>query len=123
MRKKVLGALLIILMFGSVQANAMYATLTGYCPCKKCCGAHAKNRTASGIKPSRGMCAAPRHIAFGTIIDVKGVGKLTVQDRGGAIVMRGNTVRIDVFFPTHKEALKFGIKRRVPIKIVKEGKR
>lgn len=56
----------------------------------------------------------PSKYKFGTKIDIKGMGTYIVQDRGGAI--SGN--RIDIFFNTHKEALKFG-RRTVYLKVLK----
>jgi 3D (Asp-Asp-Asp) domain-containing protein len=82
-------------------------TVTAYCPCVKCCGRFADGITASGHKIKAGdkFAAAPPEIPFGTILDVPGYGKVPVHDRGGAI--RGN--RIDVFFSSHQEALRWGV--------------
>ena len=81
--------------------------ITAYCPCEKCCGRFADGITASGVnvKDFYGLLiAAPPEYPFGTIMDVPGYGIATVQDRGGAI--KGN--KLDVFFPTHQEALEWG---------------
>lgn len=87
---------------------------TAYCPCKQCCG-KTNGITASGNKAKAGVTVAmPSKYKFGTKIDIKGMGTYIVQDRGGAI--SGN--RIDIFFNTHKEALKFG-RRTVYLKVLK----
>lgn len=96
-------------------------TATGYCPCKKCCG-KTNGITASGAKAQAGVTVAmPKGYSFGTkllIKDTKGnllnSGKsYVVQDRGGAIKNK----KIDIFFNSHAEALKFG-KRTVYLKVV-----
>ncbi len=96
-------------------------TATGYCPCKKCCG-KTNGITSSGAKAQAGVTVAmPKGYSFGTkllIKDTKGnllnSGKsYVVQDRGGAIKNK----KIDIFFNSHDEALKFG-KRTVYLKAV-----
>jgi 3D (Asp-Asp-Asp) domain-containing protein len=81
-------------------------TVTAFCPCKICCGPAACGITASGTRANHRLVAAPRHIPFGTRLTIPGYGAALVEDRGGAV--RGN--RLDVLFPTHKEALAWGIK-------------
>jgi 3D (Asp-Asp-Asp) domain-containing protein len=44
---------------------------------------------------------------FGTKVYIDGLGTYTVQDRGGKI--KGN--HIDVWFPSHRAAVKFGRRR------------
>ena len=80
--------------------------VTGYCPCKKCCG-KTDGITASGKKATANhTVAAPKEYAFGTRIVLNGYGTFYVEDRGGAI--KGN--RIDRFFNTHQQALNWGVK-------------
>ncbi|MDF1861670.1 MAG: 3D domain-containing protein [Verrucomicrobiales bacterium] len=64
--------------------------------------------TASGTKakPGRTIAADTNVFPFGTRLKIPGYGWGTVEDRGGAI--QGQ--RIDLFFRTHKEALKWGRK-------------
>jgi 3D (Asp-Asp-Asp) domain-containing protein len=83
--------------------------VTAYCPCPKCCGENAQGITASGklIDHNDGhFVAADNSLAFGTRLIIPGYtkGAVEVLDRGGAI--KGN--RVDVFFPTHQEALNWG---------------
>ena len=81
--------------------------VSAYCPCEKCCGKWADGITASGhvIQPGDRFVAAPPAYKFGTMVEIPGYGKVPVMDRGGAI--KGN--RLDVYFPTHQEALNLGV--------------
>jgi len=82
--------------------------VTAYCPCAKCCGEYADGYTANGhkIRPGDKFVAADRSIPFGTMLAMPGYGRVPVLDRGGAI--KGK--RLDVYFPTHKAALRWGVK-------------
>ena len=93
------------------QSQARLACLfrvTAYCPCERCCNkkpSHpAYGITASGTRADHRLVAAPRKFPFGTVMTIPGYGTVRVEDRGGAI--RGD--RLDVFFPTHEEALVWG---------------
>ncbi|MDB5318831.1 MAG: hypothetical protein JWN40_462 [Phycisphaerales bacterium] len=84
--------------------------VTAYCPCTKCCGENAQGLTASGhdisYNSSRFVAADTQHLPFGTKLVIPGYagGAVEVIDRGGAI--KGH--KLDVFFPTHEEALQWG---------------
>ena len=103
-------------------------TVTAYCPCAKCCGRYADGYTACGcpITANGGrFVAADRSLPFGAMVSVPGYGTVPVLDRGGAI--RGD--RIDVFFPTHRQALRWGrqrlrvtVWRRVKAEIERQAK-
>ena len=85
--------------------------VTAYCPCARCCGQYADGMTACGhvIEAGDAFVAADKRYAFGTEMMVPGYDQgrtVRVLDRGGAI--RGD--RIDVFFPSHQEALEWGVK-------------
>lgn len=85
--------------------------VTAYCPCEKCCGEYADGVTACGHKIRKGdaFVAADKKYPFGSEIIIAGYNNsepVKVLDRGGAI--RGD--RLDVFFHTHQEALKWGVK-------------
>jgi 3D (Asp-Asp-Asp) domain-containing protein len=95
------------------QINSKHVVMmevTAYCPCTKCCGPEAQGLTASGKPVSYNdgrFVAADRKFAFGTKLSIPGYGDgraVEVIDRGGAI--KGE--RLDVFFPTHAEALQWG---------------
>jgi 3D (Asp-Asp-Asp) domain-containing protein len=84
------------------------ARVTAYCPCGHCCDRFSDGITASGkpVTYNNGRFAAgPPELVFGTLVDIPGYGKVEVIDRGGAI--KGK--RLDVFFPTHQEALQWGV--------------
>jgi 3D (Asp-Asp-Asp) domain-containing protein len=80
--------------------------LTAYCPCPKCCGEWADGVTYTGTEATAGRTIAvdPTVIPLGTTVHINGQA-YTAEDIGGAIT--GN--RIDVYFPTHTEALQFGV--------------
>ncbi len=83
------------------------AEVTAYCPNFCCCGEWADGITASGSKAEGFFVAAPPSFPFGTLIQIPGYNQgypVPVLDRGGAI--KGN--KLDVFFPTHQEALNWG---------------
>jgi 3D (Asp-Asp-Asp) domain-containing protein len=82
----------------------MQIVATAYCPCVKCCG-KTDGITATGVKAraNHTIAADPNILPYGTEI-LCSMGEFVVEDCGGAI--KGN--RVDFFFDTHEEALKFG---------------
>ena len=94
--------------------------VTAYCPCKKCCGPKAQGLTASGkrINFNDGLfVAADKNVFdFHTKLKIPGYANgraVPVLDRGGAI--KGN--KLDVFFRSHAEALKWG-RQRIAVTVV-----
>ena len=83
----------------------MKVIATAYCPCEKCCG-KSDGITSTGVKAkaNRTVAADPNILPYGTEI-LCGMGEFVVEDTGGAL--KGKN-RIDIFFDTHEEALKFG---------------
>lgn len=97
---------------------------TGYCKCGKCCGwkrnwkfqpvvAYGPGRgkpkkvgiTAAGTVADWGTIAADtRYYPFGTIMYIPDYGWGRVEDIGGAI----KGMHIDLYFPSHRQALKWG---------------
>lgn len=84
---------------------------TAYSPDEKSCGKWADGITASGksvwMNGGR-LVAADKSIPFGTILTIPGYNNnkpVQVWDRGGAI--KGN--RLDLLYPTHEVALKWGV--------------
>jgi 3D (Asp-Asp-Asp) domain-containing protein len=79
-----------------------------------------KGQTASGITTRRGIIAAdPSILPLGSVVRIQAgpySGIYTVMDTGGAI--RGQ--RIDVFFPSRAEAMKFG-RRPVKVEVLRHG--
>lgn len=109
--------LLLICVLLSYESSATTYTVTAYCGCEKCCGKWSKFRkTANGQTPKQGVtCAASRSIPFGTKLKIEGVGTRVVQDR---LALRYDKTRIDVYFDSHSEALKFG-KKQLKVTIIK----
>ena len=90
----------------TTSAQTIKVVATAYCSCSRCCG-KSNGITASGAKASWGTIAADTsRFPFGTQFLISGFGDkvFTVQDRGGAI----KGTKIDIWFPTHEEALRFG---------------
>lgn len=85
--------------------------VTAYCSCRRCCGRHADGITACNhrIRPGDVFAAADKQYAFGTEMIIPGYNDnqpIKVKDRGRLI--KGN--RLDVFFPSHQQAKKWGVK-------------
>lgn len=94
----------------------MTATVTAYCACTLCCGPHATGLNARGKHPVQGVSVAgPRNIPLGTHVRIEGMTNVfTVDDR----TARRFDGRFDLFFNSHKDALKFG-RRELTVTIVK----
>ena len=86
--------------------ETMKVVATAYCPCVKCCG-KTDGITATGTKATAGRTIAvdPRMIPYGSKIYIDGH-EYIAEDCGGAI----KEDRIDIFYDTHEEALRFGRK-------------
>ena len=100
--------------------RVVWMEVTAYCPCKKCCGPKAQGLTASGkrinFNDSLFVAADKNVFDFHTKLKIPGYANgqaVPVLDRGGAI--KGN--KLDVFFPSHAEALKWG-RQRVAVTVV-----
>lgn len=80
--------------------------VTAYCACKLCCGTNAHGVCADGHKPTQGITvAASRSIPLGTHIHISGFANdFIVQDR----LAKRYDGRVDIYFRSHKDALKFG---------------
>lgn len=65
--------------------------------------------TASGTRARRGTLAADTtRYPFGTVMHIDGYGMGRVEDQGGGIT--GD--HVDLFFPSHREALAWGKRYR-----------
>lgn len=97
---------LLTILLSAQTDKVVTMNVSAYCPCAECCGKWADGVTASGhkIQPGDKFVAADKRYPFGTIMNVPGYGRVPVLDRGGAI--KGN--KLDVFFHSHKEALRWG---------------
>jgi 3D (Asp-Asp-Asp) domain-containing protein len=96
----------------SPPARTIRMLVTGYCPCRECCGRwSAAHRTACGqsvySNGSRFVAADTNVLPFGSRVSVPGYhggAAVPVLDRGSLIVGR----RLDVFFRSHAEAKRWG---------------
>jgi len=72
--------------------------------------------TASGSSIYKGVVAAPSTLAFGTLIEIDGVGFFRVEDRGSAIQNWDEEIRIDVWKGFGEDAMNqsmhWGIRNR-----------
>lgn len=95
-----------------VEKHSGVFRVTAYCSCEKCCGKWAVinggGYTASGTKVKEGRTIAvyKNQIPFGTEVNIEGMGTYIAEDTGSAI--KENC--IDIYFDSHEEALKFGVK-------------
>lgn len=95
-----------------VEKQSGIFRVTAYCSCEKCCGKWATINgggvTASGTKVKEGRTIAvyKNQIPFGTKVHIEGMGTYIAEDTGSAI--KENC--IDIYFDSHEEALKFGVK-------------
>ncbi len=113
----------IISLFSMVFVNSLHAevfTATAYCSCKKCCDKDPSSKwygiTASGRKARWGTVAVDRRlIGLGTWLRIEGFPKtiFRADDVGGTI--KGK--HIDLWFPSHREALEFG-RRKLVVELV-----
>lgn len=103
----------------------MYFTLTAFTNGPESTGKRPGDKgygvTASGKRTREGrtIAADPRVLPLGTKVYIEGVGTRIVEDTGGAI--KGQ--KIDVFIEDLGEALEFGKKRGVKVKIIEMGDR
>ena len=122
----------------SVPRDPSLVLVTGYCNCEKCCGwkkswfgfgrpvynyGPSKGKpkkvgvTASGVVAGPGTVAADSKVfKMGTRLDIPGYGIGRVEDVGGAIKGR----HIDLWFPSHREALNWG-RRWLKVKTIVEA--
>ena len=102
---------------GSYTYRKSYSMIaTAYEPSERSCGKYADGYTAIGVKAAPGIVAVdPKVIPLRTRLYVEGYGPALAADVGGAI--RGN--RIDLFFNTVEEALRYG-RRRVKVYVLED---
>ncbi len=103
--------------------NAEVFKVTAYCSCERCCHKDPSDKwygiTATGKRARWGTVAVDKRvIKLGSELKINGFpGTIfRAEDVGGAV--KGK--HIDVWFPSHSEALKFGVKKIV-IKRVSSG--
>ncbi len=96
--------------------RAEVLTATAYCSCERCCNKNPSDRwygiTATGKEAKWGTVAVDRKvIRLGSRLKIEGFPNTTfrAEDVGSAI--KGK--HIDIWFASHKQALKFGVKKMV----------
>ena len=94
--------------------------VTAYCPCAECCGEWAINRPtdangepivigAWGFELVDGYSAASP-MAFGTQVELDGIGTVEIQDRTAKwVIDRFGENVIDIYMEDHLEACEFGV--------------
>ena len=117
--KRILFCFAIVALFNWFCANAQSKdigefVITFYDNCEKCCGkkpSHpAYGITASGDRTRHGYVAC-NWLPFGTTLEIEGLGAFTVKDRGAKSIFgtkENPKKRLDVWVPSHTEALKLG---------------
>lgn len=65
------------------------------------------------------VAADPVRLPYGTDLYIPGYGKAQVQDTGGALRSDKQNIRIDVFLPTHKEAMAWG-KKEIQVYVIEK---
>ena len=108
-KRLILSIIFALIFHSSVYAEAW--KITAYDACIKCCG-KVDGITASGKKAKYGYVAC-NWLPFGTKVRIKGLGVFIVMDRGAKSQFgskKNHIKHLDVYLPTHKEALKFGVK-------------
>ncbi len=89
------------------------AIITAYCACTNCCGPNAAGLAANGQPPVQGITiAGPRTYRLGTTVEIHnlvgfgniGRHRFILNDR----TAKRFDGRWDIYFASHKEALKFG---------------
>jgi len=94
--------------------HEVWAVVTAYCPCRKCCGRHANGRTSTGTSAwLRGIAADPRIIPYNSRIFVEGYGSSRVDDTGGAMRRswrRSGMIHVDLRMTYHYQARRWGRK-------------
>ena len=96
---------------GGKEVDAEY---TAYYPANTSLQGGFYDAMGNKLDPSKLTCAAPKDVAFGTKIQVKGTGTnrdglvYKVTDRGGAIKVVNGVYKIDLLMATKEECYKFG---------------
>lgn len=92
----------------------IWAVVTAYCPCSRCCGRNAAGITSQGTSAWKpGVAADPRAISYGTKLFIPGYGTYVVDDTGGAMRRswrNDGRVHVDIRMTYHWQAKEWGRK-------------
>ena len=110
----ILTSMLNPLLVTNLRAEVFKAT--AYCSCEKCCNKKTSNKlygiTATGEEAKWGTVAVDRKvIKLGSRLKIEGFTNTTFRAEDVGVAIKGN--HIDIWFPSHKDALKFGVKKMV----------
>jgi 3D (Asp-Asp-Asp) domain-containing protein len=100
----------------AIAGKTIRVKVTGYCPCRICCGKKACGITSTGKSAygTTGFAADPNIFPYGTRIEIQGMPMpiLEVDDSGSDMVKAAKQqfCWIDLRFNSHQEAKKFGTK-------------
>lgn len=90
----------------------MWAIVTAYCPCSRCCGRGAQGQTSQGTSAWKpGIAADPQALDYGTKVYVPGYGTFRVDDTGGAMRRswrRNGQLHVDIRLTYHWQAREWG---------------
>ncbi len=91
-------------------------TATAYCSCEKCCNKKPSDKwygiTATGKEAKWGTVAVDKNvIKLGSRLRIEGFSNTTFRAEDVGRAIKGK--HIDIWFPSHKEALEFGVKKMV----------
>lgn len=90
------------------RGGAFSVIATGYCGCDKCNYPYGGQPAYNGQPLSYGVVAVdPSVIPMNTRLYIEGYGEAIAADQGNAI----KGYHIDLYFPSHQQALDWGIKR------------
>ena len=101
----------------TLNGKTVKALFTSYYPENSALQGGFLDAQGNKLDPSKKTCAAPKEIPFGTKIQIQGTGTekdgqiYTVNDRGGAIKVRGDEYQFDLLSPNHDVAYAWGRKR------------
>jgi 3D (Asp-Asp-Asp) domain-containing protein len=91
----------------------LHAKITAYCPGSCCCAGFSDGLTAIGrdAYSTRGVAVDNKLIKLRSLVSIPGIGMLEADDTGGAMRQSGKKgiYHIDLRFPTHQEALEWGV--------------
>lgn len=107
----ILAIVVFLLLFFSIAKAEDNWKITAYCSCFHCCG-KTDGITASGKSAKYGYIAC-NWLPFGTMVNIEGLGKFKVMDRGAKSLFgskKNHIKHLDVWLPEHNQARKFGVK-------------
>ena len=99
---------------GEVQGKEVDAIFTAYYPANNSMQGGFYDAQGNKLDPSKLTCAAPKSVAFGTMVKVLNTGTdrdnlvYKVTDRGGAIVIKDGVYHFDLLMKDKKTAYAFG---------------